>query len=150
MQWYHLFSFLKDLQSGKAVAKDKAVTALQTALCFTGNAFATLLVERRRSILQQLNQQLAPLVDEEFENNGKLFGDDFGKWAKEGTDAIRSLSRSPSVFFDWAPPHPHSEQIQRPRGSQIRPNQSLHLIPTTNQEDQGGTRPTLSRGGHTK
>ena len=41
-----LIFLLKDLQSEKAIAKDKAVTALQTALCFTGNAFATLSVER--------------------------------------------------------------------------------------------------------
>ena len=61
---------IKDLQAGKAAVKDKAVTALQTALCFTGNAFTTLSVEKRRSILQQLNQQLTPLADEGFENNG--------------------------------------------------------------------------------
>ena len=40
-----LIFLLKDLQSGKAVANDKAVTALQTALCCTGNAFAILSVE---------------------------------------------------------------------------------------------------------
>ena len=61
--------------------------ALQTALCFTGNAFATL-SEKTISILRQVNQQLTPLADEEFENNRKLFRDDFGKRAKERTDAI--------------------------------------------------------------
>ena len=37
-----LVVLLKDLQSGKAVAKDKTLTALQTALYFTGNTFAIL------------------------------------------------------------------------------------------------------------
>lgn len=95
---------LKELQSGKGVSLDKAVSALQTLLCFTGNAFAALSVERRRSILRQLNQQLTPLADEEFENTGKLFGDDFSKQAKDRTDAIRSLSRSSSVFFRLGDP----------------------------------------------
>ena len=95
---------LKELQSGKGVPQDKAISALQTSLCFTGNAFAALSVERRRSILRQLNQQLTPLADEEFKNTGKLFGDDFGKRAKERMDAIRSLSRSSSVFFRLGDP----------------------------------------------
>ena len=97
-----LIVLLKDSQSGKAVANNKAVSALHMALYFIGNAFATLSVERRCSILRQLNQQLTPLADEEFEND-ELFMDDFGKRAKERTDAIRSLSRS-SPFFDWATP----------------------------------------------
>ena len=101
-----LIFLLKDLQAGKAVAKDKVVTALQTDVSHAGNAFATLLVERRRSILWQLNQQLTPLVDEEFDNNGKPFGDDFGKCAKERTDAIRSLSRSSLVLLGNPPPPP--------------------------------------------
>ena len=99
-----LIYLLRELQSGKGVPKEKAVQAIQTALCFTGNAFATLSTEQRRSILRQLNQQLVPMAEEEFDNNGKLFGDDFGKRAKERTDAIRSLSKSSSVFFRLGDP----------------------------------------------
>lgn len=99
-----LIYLLRELQSGKGVPKEKAVQAIQTALCFTGNTFATLSIERRRSILRQLNQQLTPMAEEEFDNNGKLFGDDFGKRAKERTDAIRSLSKSSSVFFRLGDP----------------------------------------------
>lgn len=95
---------LEELEAGRDVPKEKAITALQAAICLTGNTFAALSVERRRCILRNLNQQLLPLAEEDFENDGKLFGDNFGKRAKEHSDAIRSLSRSSSVFFRLGDP----------------------------------------------
>ena len=44
-----LMYLLKELQSGRGVTKDRAIPALQAALCFIGNAFATLSVERRHT-----------------------------------------------------------------------------------------------------
>ena len=95
---------LSELQAGKDVHKDVAISALQAAICLSGNAFASLSVERRRYVLQQLNHQLVPLAEEEYELSGKLFGDDFGERAKARMDAIRSLSRSSSVFFQLGDP----------------------------------------------
>ena len=95
---------LGELEAGRDVPKDRAITAIQAAVCFMGNTFAALSVEWRRCILRQLNQQLLPLAEEDFENDGKLFGDNFGKKAKEHSDAIRSLSRSSSVFFQLGDP----------------------------------------------
>jgi hypothetical protein len=61
-------------------------------------------VERRRCILRQLNPKLTSLAEEDFDNDGKLFGDNFGKRAKERMDAIRSLASSSSVFFRLGDP----------------------------------------------
>ena len=94
---------LGELIQGRDIPKDKAIAALQAALCCIGNSSAHLSVERRQCILRQLNPKLVPLAEEEFENDGKLFGDDFGRRAKDRMDAIRSLSSS-SVFFRLGDP----------------------------------------------
>ena len=133
-----LIFLLKELQLGKAIAKNKAVTALQTALCFTGNAFATLSVERW-SILQQPNLQLTPSADKEFENNGKLFG----KRAKERIDAIQSRSKSSSIFFfRLGDPPPHLQQVQGPSGSWKRRNKLLQPIWQTKKFKVGQDQPS--------
>ena len=80
---------LSELQAGKNGYKDVAVSALQAAICLSGNAFATLSVECRRYVL---NHQLVSLAEEEYELSGNLFGDDFGERAKAQVDAICSLS----------------------------------------------------------
>ena len=141
-----LVYLLKELQSSKGVTKEKAVQAIQAAPCFTGNTFATLSVERRRSILLQLNQQLAPMAEEEFDNNRKLFGDDFGKGAKEKANAIRSLSKSSSVFFRLGDA-PHRTNTGA-KGVAVKA-QPIALLPTS-QKDQSGARPTLNRRGQTQ
>ena len=74
-----LTCLISELQTGKDVHKDVAISALQAALCLTRNAFATLSVERRTYVLQQLNHQLVPSAKEEYELSGKIFGDDFGE-----------------------------------------------------------------------
>ena len=90
MYWpTHLQYLIRELQSSKGVHKEKAVQAIQTALCFTENAFATLSVEIRQSILQ-LNQQLVQMAEEEF-NSGKLIGDDYGKTC-QGEDVCNLLT----------------------------------------------------------
>ena len=117
----------KRLTGWKGSSKIKAVTALQTALCFTGNTFASLSVERRRSILWQLNQQLTPLAEEGFENDGKLFSNDFRKRAKERTDAIRSLSRSSSASQEDQTGARPTRNVNRGSHSQRTQSQRLNL-----------------------
>ena len=90
---------------------------MKTALCCVGNAFAHLSVERRKWILQHLNKQLVPMVEEEFPADGTLFGPKFGKKAKERVDAIKSLASSSSVFFRLGdPPAKRSYKGQGGRG----------------------------------
>ncbi len=96
---------LSELQAGKAIPPEKAI---QAALLGVGNTFAHLSVERRRSILQHLNKQLVlyvPMAEEDFPNEGKLFGPSFDKRAKDRVDAIKSLSHSSSIFFRLGDSH---------------------------------------------
>ena len=90
---------LSELQAGRPIQADKALQAVQTALCCVDNAFAHLSVERRKWILQHLNKRLVPMAEEKFPADGTLFGAKFGKKAKERVDVIKSLASSSSVFF---------------------------------------------------
>ena len=128
--------------------KEKSVQAIQAALRFTGNAFATLSVERRRSILRQLSQQLAPVAEEDFDNNGKLFGEDFGKRAKERTDATCSLSKSSSVSPPPLPP-PHTQRTDTGAKGVVEKAQPIALL-LTRKKEKSGARPTLNREGQTR
>ena len=107
---------LSELQAGKPVPADKALQAVQTALCCVGNTFAHLSVERRKGILQHLNKQLVPMAEEDFPNDGTLFGPKFGKKAKDRVDAIKSLASSSSVFFRLGDPPGRSFKGQGSRG----------------------------------
>ena len=99
---------LSELQAGKDVHKDVAISALlQAAIYLSG--IAILSVEHRRYVLQQLNHQLVLLAEEEYELSGKLFGNDIGERAKARVDAICSLSRLASVFFWLGNPPVHSK-----------------------------------------
>ena len=108
---------LSELQAGRPVQAYRALQAVQTELCCVGNAFAHLSVERRNWILQHLNKQLVPMVEEEFPADGILFGPKFGKKAKERVDAIKSLASSSSVFFQFDdPPAKRNYKGQGARG----------------------------------
>lgn len=65
---------LGELEAGRPVPPEKVIQAVQTALQGVGNTFAHLLVERRKSVLQNMNKQLIPMAEEEFPNEGTLFG----------------------------------------------------------------------------
>ena len=134
---------LAEVLSGKDVPKEKAISALQASICLIGNASVTLSVERRRCILRQLNPKLTSLAEEDFDNDGKLFGDNFGKRAKERMDAIRSLASSSSVFFDWATPlqHPGSD-----RALGVAKKALSIGIPHTSKKGQSGESPAFKAG----
>ena len=118
---------LSELQAGKDVHKDVAISALlQAAIYLSG--IAILSVEHRRYVLQQLNHQLVLLAEEEYELSGKLFGNDIGERAKSRVDAICSLSRLASVFFLAGQP-PCAQQIQTgPWGSRKRPSEQVDTL----------------------
>ena len=129
---------LGELQAGRAVPNQRTVSALRAAICLLGNAFAALLVERRRCILQQLNNQLVPLLEEECENKRKFFGNNFGQRAKDRMDAIRSLSKSSSVFFRLGDPlHETSSDWALGVAKKVQPT---NLSPTDPKEQSGGGR----------
>ena len=99
-------AFLLDaVQQSKELSQDEVTEALQAAISLIGNAHCSLNTERRRCILSQLNSQLVPMADEVLPSEGSLFGNDFGKVAKERMDSIKSLTQSSSVFFWLGDPH---------------------------------------------
>ena len=53
---------LGEMTQGRDIPKDKAIAALQAALCCIGNSSAHLSVECRQCILCQLNPKLVPLA----------------------------------------------------------------------------------------
>ena len=108
---------LGELQAGRPVPAEKAIQAVQAALCCVGNSFAHLSVERRKSILQHLNTQLLPMAEEECPNEGKLFGPDFGKKAKDRVDAMKSLASTSSVFFRLGDPQDRRKENFKGQGS---------------------------------
>ena len=127
MQQGHSLFYSQSYRRGKPVPADTALQAMQTALCCVDNTFAHLSVERRKWILQHLNEQLVPMAEEDFPSDGTLFGPKFGKKDKERVDAIKNLASSSSVFFRLGNP-PSKEELQGSRGSRKRPR-SVQPIP---------------------
>ena len=77
------------MEQGRAGDVDGVI---QASIYLLDNAASHFNVDRRRSLLKYLNKDLKPLAEIEFPERGRyLFGDDFGKRAKNMADNVLAL-----------------------------------------------------------
>ena len=74
------------------VDRTQFVAAVQTAFTLLGNAAAQISLERRKTLIKHLNQNLRPLAGACYPKRGQwLFGEDFGLKAKNVADNVKAL-----------------------------------------------------------
>ena len=107
---------LHERSQGKEVDMEGVV---KCSLALLGNASAHFNVERRKSVLKHLNKDLEPLAEAEFPDRGAyLFGDNFGKRAKQMSDNVTALkgTKKTSSFNRFSGGGDPNRRFSKPQG----------------------------------
>ena len=87
-----LIFLYEQLQKNEPPDADTLKAAVKCSLSLMANASAHFTVERRKSIMKHLNNDLKPLAEAQYPERGPfLFGEGFGAKAKATADSIKAL-----------------------------------------------------------